>query len=150
MGAGRLGRPLMRGPGRGEREVRRRRCGPSGVRRAERGALGRCETGAGEGEGAGRAKGVAGPLKVDWAGRVCAGGVGPGERVRGSRPGWAACWGGKEGWAERRVWAGLGFRFWVLFPFSFFLLLFQSNSNQSNYLNSNSNLNSTLTLKQIN
>ena len=38
---------------------------------------------------------------------------GPGDRERGSRPGWAACWGGKEGWAEGRV-LGLG-------PLSFFL-----------------------------
>ena len=142
MGAGRLGRPLMRGPGRGEREVRRGRCGPSGVRRAERGALGRCETGEGEGEGAGRAKGVAGPLKVDWAGRVCAGGVSPGERVRGSRPGWAACWGGKENWARKEglgwVWVS-GFLGWFgfsVFSFSFLFL------NKTNLIEFKPNLNS--------
>ena len=40
---------------------------------------------------------------------------GPGERERGSRPGWAACWGGKGSWAREKglgwvSWAGL----WVL------------------------------------
>ena len=58
------------------------------------------------------------------------------------------------------VWKGLSrtyLGFWAGYWFSYFsgssplfYLLSQSNSNQTNYLNSNSNLNSTLTLKQIN
>ena len=36
------------------------------------------------------------------------GGTGPGERGRGSRPGWAACWEGKGSWAREK---GLGWVF---------------------------------------
>ena len=35
---------------------------------------------------------------------------GPGEREHGSRPGWAACWGGKGSWAQEK---GLGWVSWT-------------------------------------
>ena len=64
----------------------------------------------------------AGPLRARRTECVRVG-VGPRERERGSRPGWAACWGGKEGWAERRVWAGLGFGFGSSFLFPFLIAI---------------------------
>ena len=50
------------------------------------------------------------------------------------------CWATREKHKEEMVWAGFGFLL--------FLILCFSNSNHSNYLNSNSNLNSTLAIKQ--
>jgi len=120
---------LRRGEGEGDAG-----CG----REAGRGACAR-----GEVQGCCAGRGEPGPVAGDfWAGRVCAGGVSPGERVRGSRPGWAACWGGKENWARKEglgwVWVS-GFLGWFgfsVFSFSFLFL------NKTNLIEFKPNLNS--------
>jgi len=120
---------LRRGGGEGDAG-----CG----REAGRGACAR-----GEVQGCCAGRGEPGPVAGDfWAGRVCAGGVSPGERVRGSRPGWAACWGGKENWARKEglgwVWVS-GFLGWFgfsVFSFSFLFL------NKTNLMEFKPNLNS--------
>ena len=67
----------------------------------------------------------------------------------GKREGVAAGWCGLLGrvvWERNRV--GFGFDFFFSFPSSFLFLFSSYFQHYSNYLNSNSNLNSTLALKQ--
>ena len=109
--AGDLGRPL-RGAGKvGETKLP---VGPAGQRhrkRAQASAWGKDSaptSGAGESatpSGHARRRLSASGREAERSRR---GGTGPGERGRGSRPGWAACWEGKGSWAREK---GLGWVF---------------------------------------